>query len=154
LIGCLLHRPELFHAALPSGRSLDEAVSPAELVGPQVRTLYERIYAPLADGRPVALQTLLSELAEGELLGLANLATDAYALIENHSGGDGEVIGDTLVKAAEYIAAYHGGREYQQMRKEALQPQDVAENQDLHLRRIQEHNRSHPSPVRFPQMKH
>ena len=62
LIASLVRYPQLFTATLADGSSLDEAISPAELAHPAHRRLYQRVYDALAEGQPLSLPGLSSDL--------------------------------------------------------------------------------------------
>lgn len=83
LVGCLLKRPELFASAtLKTGLTLDEGLTPSDLVTPAGQALYSRLYDMLADGEEVSLARFLASLAEAGELQLANLATQAAVEID------------------------------------------------------------------------
>ena len=82
VLGCLLRDPGLFHQVQISGRSIDEALTPADMVTNQAGRLYDILYERLAAGARVTLSGLLADLAEMGKGDLANLATAAEAEVD------------------------------------------------------------------------
>lgn len=148
LIGTMLRDNELFHQSLPDGRSLDEAVMPADLVTPEAQRLYERIHGYLAEGVPVSLTRLLGDLAEqpnGQAL--ANLATEADAEVERAARDDHERLSAMCQSAARAIQKFHQDRELFASKQQWHALEDEQEKLRKAQRLIEAHRE--PSPARI-----
>jgi choline dehydrogenase-like flavoprotein len=148
LIGALLLRPELFHAALADGRTLDEALTPADLETPDAAKLYQCITSRLMDQRELTLNAVLGDLAEAGQLELSSAATRAAELVADQTGSEVERLLEMVRGAAKAILAHQRRREYEESRAAAVSGADRAAD-EAELRRIQEHNRANPSPMRI-----
>lgn len=113
LIGCLLRQPDLFHTTLASGRTLDEELTPGEMVTQDGRGLYQVIYDLLSEERALTLPVLLAEFAERQLEHLANLATTIDVEIEAMLSIGKPNLGSKLSNAAEHILDFHRQRQFQ-----------------------------------------
>ncbi len=142
LIGGLLTRPALFHQALADGVTLDEAVTPAELVTPTAARLYEVIYDALAAGRELTPAGLLGDLAERGKPDLAELATAGEREVDACCGADTEALTRLVLDAAQVIREHHARQAYEQTRNGA--PNDQA------LHEIAAHLKNRPHPGRMP----
>ncbi len=152
VIGCLLRRPALFHQRLSDGMTLDEALTPAEMVTPQAQALYTRLYERLCDDGALTLSKFLAQLSVDEEQDLANLATHAEVEVEARCGDDSQRLETQLREAAESILLHHKERWYKQYR-EALfgvvahgRRSAIDESQ---LNELAEHRRNNPSAVRI-----
>lgn len=154
LIGCLLRQPDLFHQILADGGTLDETVTPAELLTASGKRLYERIYQRLCDGVETTMQSLLVELAETEA-DLTALVTQADADVEACVGEQSERILPLLQSAASAILAYHRELEYERTRQ-ALADRGADDSDQIDqaqiLKRLLEHRKAHPSPGRIARL--
>ncbi len=164
LIACVVRHNGLFQAPLPGGATLDEAISPMELSRPDHRRLYQRVYDALADGRSLTLASLLGELAEAGERDLIHLATRAdHGLdlvlgagtggVEGEAAGEGVDPSPTLQDAAEAVLRFHRETQYRRTREQLMQldPDDV-DDPDTLLRRMQEHRKANPSPLRIARL--
>ena len=164
LIACVVRHNGLFQAPLPGGATLDEAISPMELSRPDHRRLYQRVYDALADGRSLTLASLLGELAEAGERDLIHLATRAdHGLdlvlgagtggVEGEAAGEGVDPSPTLQDAAEAVLAFHRETQYRRTRDQLMQldPDDIKDPDTL-LRRMQEHRKANPSPLRIARL--
>ncbi|MEX0653891.1 MAG: CHC2 zinc finger domain-containing protein [Phycisphaeraceae bacterium] len=163
LVGCLVRDRELFHHTLADGRTLDEAVTPAELVTSVGRSLYQRVYDRLCEAEVVTLVSLLGELAElegaaeAEGRSLANWLTDADAEVERATQGKADLLAPMLTSAAEALLAYEGEKRYRQLRDQATtagrgepgEQAGAAPDEARLLRELVEHRRANQSPVRI-----
>ncbi len=149
LMGCLLRAPELFHLALSDGSTLDEAITPAELVNPASRQLFAVIYDQLLESGQPTLGTTLANLAERERGDLAALATQAEEVAERASMNDPQRLEAMLRGAAETLLRHHREQRYRQ--RPLADNEDPAQMEQA-LRRAVEHNRA-PSPKRFPSLR-
>ena len=113
LIGCLLRQPDLFHTTLASGRTLDEELTPGEMVTQEGRGLYQVVYDLLSDERALTLSVLLAEFAERHLEHLANLATTIDVEIEAMLSIGKPNLGSKISNAAEHILDFHRQRQLQ-----------------------------------------
>ncbi len=146
VIAGLIARGDLFGMELPDGRHLDEAVAPGDFTTPMNRDLFGRVHDRLCDGAELTLASLLADLAAERLESLADLATQCDAELEQLIGGDPQRVEAVLLTAAEAVRTYHRERQYQQDRRSLHE--DTADRSQL-LRRLVEHRRSNPSPVRI-----
>ncbi|MEE9212649.1 MAG: hypothetical protein V3U29_08355, partial [Phycisphaeraceae bacterium] len=157
LIGSLLHQPRLFHHTLSDGRTVAEAVVPAQMVTDAGRRLYQSVYTRLSEGTELTLSGLLSDLAEHGETALAELATLAEAEVEQHSQSNEERVKAKLAAAAELILRYHRDQQHQKT-KAALAEQvmhavssdgaDHAQAEQLQ-RQFGEYLKAHSSPDRI-----
>lgn len=151
LIGSLVRCNELFHRVLPDGRTLDEALSPAEMVTPAGARLYQRVYERLGKGEGLTLVDLLGDLAQEQEPGLlSDLATQADADVDQAAGDDPQQIEALLVTAAEAILSHHQEQAYHQTRRALREP---GADQALLMRRLIEHRRENPSPIRIARLR-
>lgn len=153
VIGCLLRRPALFHQTLSDGTTLDEALTPGEMINPMAQLLYSRIYDRLAQGQSLTLAQLLGDLAFNDEQDLANLATDTEAQVEACCGNDEESLTTTLVTHAESILRHHREQAYQQQRRSLFETGvgggEGAADAALLAKQLIEDRRDHPSAVRI-----
>lgn len=153
MVGCLLHKPALFHLVLADGRSLDEAVTPAELTQPELAAVYEKIYTRLSGGESPTLQGLILELAECGRLDLTAAATDAHGSVELQADGSEERLEQMLTGAVAAIVGQRQDRHYEQARSAMQQPGAASEESTVALlRQVAEHHRDHPSPSRIAKL--
>jgi len=124
-MGCLLREPGLFHTPLLDGRTVDEALTPAEMVTPEGRELYGLMYDKLAEGRELSLSVLLADFAERGLDRLSGLAAAMEAELDamvmggssgNSAGagaakGSNDVVAQKLAAAAQCLVAHHRAAE-------------------------------------------
>lgn len=156
LIGCLLQYPELFHHSLSDGRTLDEAVTPAEVVGPVARRLYAWIYELLSEQRQPTLASVAAELAAQGEHELVELATRVEWEVERLALGQRETVEALLRAAADRILQAGEEQQYAQAREALARLGDGGaprpdQAQQL-LRRIVEHRRANPSPARIARL--
>jgi DNA primase len=153
VIGCLLREPALFHQVISDGRTLDEAITPAEFFTPLGRRLYGELYQRLGDGAGVTMSGVLADLASQDETDLAGLATTAEAEVDAAAGGDVERTRQMLIAAGDAIRSYHEELEHGQARRsfedKATSHGDGSPQDDQLLRRLTEHRRAHPSPIRI-----
>ncbi len=155
LIGCLIQRPELFHATLACGKSLDEVLTGSQFTSFPARQLYEKIYAILSENRPLTLSGLLVELAQDNLQELADWATQADLEAEQGCAGVPEKIEAMFKDAADWIIAEEQEQHYVQQRRQAVAPQPAedgnrpATDSSLLWRQIIEHRLASGSPLRI-----
>jgi hypothetical protein len=116
----LLRQPGLFHYTLTDGRTLDESLTPAELLTDPGRRLYGLVYQLLSDDGDASLPAVLAELAQQGVQELANLATEAELDIERRSAGHDAWLAETLAKAAEAILTHRAMGDYVQARQQGL----------------------------------
>jgi DNA primase len=153
LLGCLLLRPALFQTRLADGRTLDEALVPADFITPQAAKLYAMLSTRLMDQQEVSLAALLRDLAQAGDLELAKLATLAEARASEQAGeGDPQAVEALALGAAQAIQRNQRTQEYQQMRGIVPAAEDGAAV-ETQLRRIAEHNRANPSPARIGRLR-
>jgi len=154
-IGCLVRDNQRFGQALNDGRTFDEAVSSADFVTPENRRLFERVFDRLGAGQTVTLKGLLGDLASEGEQGLSDILTQADADVDAATGERLDQVGPVLVLAAQALLDHHREAQYRQ-HKQALATGgetgggegDGPDNAQL-LRRMIEHRRDNPSPVRI-----
>jgi len=137
---------------LIDGRPFDEAVTVSDFNAPVNRRLFERVYARLADGKPLTLAGMLGDLASTGEQDLANLLTQADAEVEARSGGNDNLEHELLTAAVKALHAHQSESKYRQ-NKQALssEGQTGSEESDaaLLIKKMIEHRRDNPSPVRI-----
>jgi DNA primase len=148
LLGCLLHRPDLFGITLDDGHAFEEAIIPGDMTTDAANALYHVVYERITAGDPLRLSSLLMELMEQGRQDLANLLTQADADIEKLGLTEPEQIEAMFRKAAEKLLEMRQIDEKLQTRDMALNT-DSAELQEHLLRQIQEQHRANPSPIRI-----
>lgn len=148
LLGCLVHRPDLFRITLANGHAFEEAIIPGDMTTDAVNALYHVVYERIAAGDQPRLSSLLMELMEAGRQDLANLLTQADADIEKLGMTDPEQMEAVFRQAAAKLLEMRQSDEKRQTRDMALNT-DSSELQDNLLRQIQEHHRSNPSPIRI-----
>ncbi|MFG0250623.1 MAG: DNA primase [Phycisphaeraceae bacterium JB051] len=148
LLGCLLHRPDLFGITLDDGHAFEEAIIPGDMTTDAANALYHVVYERITAGDALRLSSLLMELMEQGRQDLANLLTQADADIEKLGFTEPEQLEAVFRKAAEKLLEMRQIDEKLQTRDMALNA-DSAELQEHLLRQIQEQHRANPSPVRI-----
>ncbi len=120
VIAALVTDNELFHHALPGGRSVDEAVAPAEFVTPLHRALYQRLFDALCGGHAVTLAGLLTDLAAEGRPDLADALHRADTELTRLLDGDPNPHArtDTLVKSAGDLLDFEVQRQREQARQQ------------------------------------
>jgi len=161
VIGCLIRDNQRFTQALADGRTFDEAVSSADFITPDNRRLFERVFDRLGAGQAVTLKGLLGDLASEDEQRLSDILTQADADVDAATGGGGgrmDQVGTVLVLAAQALLDHHREAQYRK-HKQALatggEPGGTGaagaagpDSAQL-LRRMIEHRRDNPSPVRI-----
>ncbi len=155
VIGCLIRDNQRFGQALGDGRTFDEAVSSADFVTPENRRLFERVFDRLGAGQAATLKGLLGDLASDGEQGLSDILTQADADVDAATGDPGgrfDQLGQVLVLAAQALLDHHREAQYRQ-HKQTLATGgeaggDGPDSAQL-LRRMIEHRRDNPSPVRI-----
>ncbi len=155
VIGCLIRDNQRFGQALSDGRTFDEAVSAADFVSPENRRLFERLFDRLAAGEAVTLAGLLGDLAVNGEQDLSDILTQTDADVDAATGGRFDQVGQAFALAAQALLDHHREAQYRQ-HKQTLAAGGDAEGVDPDgldsaqlLRRMIEHRRDNPSPVRI-----
>ncbi|MEM7626250.1 MAG: DNA primase [Planctomycetota bacterium] len=177
LIAALVRHNNLFHATLPDGSSVDEAISPAELAHAEHRRLFERVYGALADGQAVELRGLCGDLAiDGEhaLIKLATTAdaeldrllpeppADSGSDLDDQTPSDYTPVKATLLDAAQTVIQHQQETHAQKLRQDLMRtapdapagnptPSDADRQAEL-LRRYVESRKANPSPGRIARL--
>ncbi len=147
IVGSLLCEPMLFCRTLPDGLALDEAVTPSEIVGPDMAALYEQLYNRLIDGGRQVLAALLADLGEQGRGDLIELATDCERQMQQQRQRQPELFHVVFEDAVACVRRYHQQRRYERMRQAGAAGSDLEQL----LRRVAEHNRPR-IPTRMPQV--
>lgn len=142
-MGSLLREPGLFHMTLTDGRTIDEALTPAEMATPEGRELYGLLYEQLAEGRELTLAALLADFAERGLDRLAGMAAAMEAEVDamvaagasGSMNGGADVLPQKLAAAAERLIAHHRGGQRRESPIEGGEP-DEALRRAMELRRV------------------
>lgn len=155
LIGCLLHKPALFHEPLGDGRTLDETLPPTLLGDAGCRRLYEMIYDWLSEHASLTLAQVLGELAQRDESALAALATAVEREVETVYHGDEELMHACVADIAAKILRRQDEPAYHQARRRLTAPREAAGEsgwEDELLRRVQEHHlrRGAAAPYTMP----
>ena len=155
LIGCLLENNRLFHHTLPDGRTLNQAITPAELISTPASSLYRMIHESLTQGKQVSLSSLLAELAERADQKLIELTTKAQVEVDAALDGHESHLEALLANTVQTILDHHRQQEYRQTR-EALatlprgdDQSSTGADEDVLLRKIAEQTRAQASPARI-----
>lgn len=155
ILGCLIRDNQRFGQALSDGRTFDEAVSAADFITPDHRRLFERVFDRLAAGEPVTLKGLLGDLASNNEQGLSDILTQADADVDAATGERMDQVAPVLGLAAEALLKHQQEAQYRQHKQTlaAGGANDKADPDGLDsaqlLRRMIEHRRDNPSPVRI-----
>jgi DNA primase len=149
LIGCLIRRNDLFHALLPDGHSLDEAITVSEMVTDDGRRLYQWMHDRLADGQTLSLASMLGNLAaEGEHA-LVQMATTADADLDA-KGFDDAALPSHALAMAEALVKHSREMERLTQRMALLEQVRTAGGEEMDAaRRIIEQARTGASPLRI-----
>jgi DNA primase len=143
LIGCLLRQPELFQTPLADGRTLDEAVTPADFIRPEAARLYSLITTRLMDKQEVTLATLLADLAQDNEMELGRLATQAEDMAGSQaSPEDPQPLKSMAWDAANALLTHQRAAEYSEPRA-AVAVQAAGEDEMKSMRHVQEQLRAH-----------
>ncbi|MEM9418870.1 MAG: toprim domain-containing protein [Planctomycetota bacterium] len=174
LIAALVRHNSLFSATLSDGSAIDEAISPAELAVPDHRSLYQRVYEGLAEGREITLHGLCGDLALEGQHELTKLATTAELELtqalpdvdpDQDDFNDLELVKDLMLDAATAVIRQRRETQTQQLRQELTQnhtapsgdapgdtPADDSNRQAELLRQYVESRKSNPSPGRIARL--
>jgi DNA primase len=147
LIGCLLHYPELFNHTLSNGRTLDEAVTPAEFFSSEAQRLYSKMIDLLGEDGGLTLAGLLAELASQGSKGLCELATQAEWEVERVTQGHRGRTEELVTASAEHLLLSIEEERYTQTKQELTQA--LGADQSQLLRRMAEQRRVTPSAARI-----
>lgn len=151
IVGCLISRPSLFHAAMPDGRDLCEAVLPGDLTDEAARRLYEQWHGALAEADADAAPDLRSVLSDEAMVRLAlDLRMEVDALTD--------AVDERVEK--QLIAAYRSWRKIlaeQQYQWQKMQPADDSApapdgEEARRLARAIEIIKTHPDAGRVPRI--
>lgn len=152
LIGCLLHANELFHAALPDGGTIDEMLTPDQMITEHGQRLYTWLSGRMCDGQAVSVATLSADLAEAGEPELVAMATDADRVVES-MGFDSEGLRSHGVAVAEALTRAADERRRRQQRADLLdQVRGGAVVDEQAVRLLIEQARAGASPVRIARM--
>ena len=149
LIGGLLIRPDLFHATLGIGRTVDEAVPPSQMISTTARQLYQRMHDQLSDGQSLTLSSLLTELASQQQQELCNFATQAELEVEQMTAGDEQKLQGVVGEATKCLLAYHCEQTHQDTRTAANPAGTQDQGDDKLLKEVFEFRRANHSAARI-----
>lgn len=162
LIAALVRHNSLFSATLSDGSAIDEAISPAELAHPDHRSLFQRVYDGLAEGREVTLHSLCGDLAINGEHDLTQLATTAdheldQALPEPDPDQDDfndlEPVKELLLDAAHALIRHRKDIQAQALKREITQSDRSNAAVDAEkIRRYIESQKANPSPGRIARL--
>jgi DNA primase len=152
----LIRDNQTFGQVLSDGRTLDEAITPADFVTRDNRGLFELLFDRLSSGQSVTLAGFLGDLAEEQEHALSALLTQADTEVDSATGGKQELVGQVLALAAQALLDHQREAQYRQT-KQALAASDDAQStepdQARLLQRMIEHRRDNPSPVRIARVR-
>jgi len=158
VVGCLLCQPQLFHLSLPDGQALGEAITPAVMVTPAVRQVYELMFEPLCSGQPYTLAQLLAGLAAKGEQQLIDRVTQIESQVQWCLDESPQQVESIAKAAAQLILNTSQEHQYLQARQAALEPatggRGDQDKQTQLLNRIVEHHKANPSPVRIARVGH
>lgn len=143
LIGCLLNRPDLFHAEMPDGRPLDESILPGDVQHNATASVYSLVHEWLSQHGQFDGFDLRS-MIEGEAL--LRHALDMKLEAERLHGEPSDGIERALRAAAEQFATIRARERYETEKHETYEDGDL-ETQLLQLR---EHVKTHKDMSRLP----
>ena len=156
ILGCLIRDNQRFGQTLSDGRTFDEALTSADFITPDHRRLFERIFDRLSAGESVTLSSVLGDLASQGEQGLSDILTQADADVDAATGDKFEEVGPVLGLAAAALLDYQREAEYRRHKQSLAAGAAGEENADPDgldstqlLRRMIEHRRDNPSPVRI-----
>ena len=156
LIGSILRQPQLAQHKFADGRTLEQTISPMQMVTDHGRRLYEWIERQLSSDGQLSLANLLSELASQNEQELADLATLAETEIDQRLRIQNDRVEMFLVDAAESLLRHHREQAYQQKRTTLLDHAEKSQNQEKTQRlqqQIGEHLKQNPSPIRIARVR-
>ncbi len=158
VIGCLIRDNQRFGQVLADGRTFDEAVSSADFVTSENSRLFQRVFDRLGAGETITLAGLLGDLASESEQGLSDILTQADADVDAATGGRFDQVDQLLGLAAQALLDHHREAQYRQHKQTLAAGGGTggAEGADQGgldsaqlLRRMIEHRRDNPSPVRI-----
>ena len=148
-VGCLLNRPDLFHAAMPDGRPLDESVMPGDLEHEPTRVVYEVVHQWLSD-QDTTDEMMLRDVLEDEQA--FRTALDLQSDADRLNQSDPQRIERNLRSAAAVICRSQADAEYLQQ-QQYVRSADEVDEQDRDSKRLAmavAHAKAHPSAGRIP----
>ncbi|MAE60700.1 MAG: DNA primase [Planctomycetaceae bacterium] len=151
LVGCLLNRPELFHATMPDGRSLDESVLPDDMEHEPTRVIYEVVHQWLVDHEPSEEMTLRGMMdGEREFRDALDLQDEADRLNDS----DPTRIEQNLRNAAAVICQTRADEAYAQQQQHVRDAEEVDDDErdSRRLAMAVAHARANPSAARIPRV--
>lgn len=165
LIGCLLQDNQLFELTMDDGRSMDETVTPGDMLTAVGYQLYELIYNRLAEHQSATTAALAGHLSEQGRDALVDALTQADVDVEQRCLDDGERRQAMFLGAVQWFCDLRQEKEYRQAREQTQQstappgpetPQTADSPQhdpaeDLRLKQLEDMLRSRrPSAARIP----
>ncbi len=128
VIAALITDNTLFDEALPDGRSVDEAIAPAEFVTPRHRAAYQFLFDALCDGQPVTLAGLMTTLTAefgrpelGDVLAAADAELTAWLGDEPTRDQLMGVLAESAAALTEHDRERRFQRAKQQVKQQATQ---------------------------------
>ncbi|MHB1158618.1 MAG: DNA primase [Phycisphaerales bacterium] len=153
ITGCLLNDSSLFHATMPGGRDLSEAVMPLDINDEPTRRVYAAVHDYLSEHDALDAADLRSILEDESLL---RHALDLKYHLDRLCGEDrGKLLGElsAAVRALVAMLADHAYAEHKQNTDD--DPHDAANVETHEERRLilaVQHARAHPSAARSPRV--
>lgn len=136
VIGCLLQDAALFDMAMDDGRTVDEMVTPGDMVSAVAYRLYGHLYRALSQGEAVTPARMSRQLAEADQNDLVRALTDADSDVDRRTNNDPKRRADVLKGAVAFFvrrqsdAAYRDGQT-------SLQQSDQPIDDNEKLRRLE-----------------
>lgn len=156
ILGCLIRDNQRFGQVLSDGRVFDEALTSADFITPDHRRLFERVLDRLSAGEAVTLGGVLGDLASEGEQGLSDILTQADADVDAAAGDKMEEVATVFGLAAQALLDHQREAEYRRHKQSLAAGGEVDGNADPDgldnaqlLRRMIEHRRDNPSPVRI-----
>ncbi len=149
IVGCLVSRPSLFHATMPDGRDLSEAVLPADLAHEPTRRLYEQWHASLSqtDAEPSPdLRSVLNEEA------LVRMALDLRMEVDELTDAEDERVAQQLTAAYRSWRKLVDQQQYQWQKMQQQPSQPIDGDEARRLAQAIEITRTHPDAGRIPRI--
>ena len=144
-VGCLLNRPDLFHAEMPDGRCLDESVCPADLKHPATQSVFACVHAWLSENDALDSTDLRSIIEDEHLL---RHALDLKLEASRMNNDDHDALGRALTASAERLHAARARDALAEQRLNDSQEDDLEQR----LLELREHVKTHNDMSRLPRM--
>ncbi|MFA7238027.1 MAG: DNA primase [Phycisphaeraceae bacterium] len=155
ITGCLLNDSSLFHATMPGGRDLSEAVMPLDINDEPTRRVYAAVHDYLSEHDALDANDLRNVLEDESLL---RHALDLKYHLDRLCGEDREKLLTELAAAVRALLAMLADHAYAEhklrMNVEPANITNVEMSVEKRLQLATQHGLAHPSAYRTPRVAH